>query len=65
MVLQVPLKGLFGLLVLNPGLLLLFLLCLDFISVERLFLFAQFGKSALMAEEMENQSPSSPVLYVG
>lgn len=44
MVLQEPLKRLFGLLVFDSGLLLLFLLCLDFIGIEGLFLLTQFGK---------------------
>lgn len=44
MVLQEPLKRLFGLLVFDSGLLLLFLLRLDFIGIEGLFLLTQFGK---------------------
>lgn len=44
-VLQEPLEGLFRLLVFNSGLLLLFFLRLDFVSVERLLLLAQFWKS--------------------
>lgn len=47
MVLQEPLKCLFGLLVFDSGLLFLFLLCLYFVGIEGLFLLTQFGKSAL------------------
>lgn len=48
MVLQEPLEGLFGLLVFNSGLLLFFLLCLNFVGIKRLLLLTQFGKCTLV-----------------
>lgn len=47
-VLQEPLKGLFGLLVFNSGLLFFLFLRLDLVSIERLFLLTQFGKSTFL-----------------
>lgn len=47
MVLQEPLKCLFGLLVFDSGLLFLFLLRLYFVGIEGLFLLTQFGKGTL------------------
>lgn len=52
-VLQKPLKGFFGLFVFNSGLLLLFLLCLDFVGIECLFLLTQFWKCAEVEEKGE------------
>lgn len=56
MVLQEPLKGLFGLLVFNSGLLLLFLLSLDFVGIESLFLLTQFGKCTLIRKGKEKST---------
>ena len=44
MVLQEPLVGFLGFLVLDPGLFLLLLLCLDLVGVERLLLLTQLGQ---------------------
>lgn len=49
MVLQEALEGLFGLLVLDPGLLLLLLLSLHLVGVEGLLLLAQLGQRTLTA----------------
>lgn len=50
MVFQESLKGLFGLLVFNPSLLLFFLFSLNFVGVEGLLLFTQLGKRAVYLE---------------
>lgn len=60
MVLQEPLKCLFGLLVFDSGLLFLFLLCLYFVGIKGLFLLTQFGKGTEMIfKKRENQAESS------
>lgn len=53
MVLQEPLEGFLGLLVFNSGLLLFFLLRLDFVSIKGLLLFTQFGKRAVKMTDSE------------
>lgn len=51
MVFQESLKGLFGLLVFNPSLLLFFLFSLNFVGVESLLLFAQFRKCTVCLDK--------------
>lgn len=64
MVLQEPLKCLFGLLVFDSGLLFLFLLCLHFVGIEGLFLLTQFGKGTLKIIYKEGKiKPKAPMSH--
>lgn len=53
-VLQETLEGFLGFLVLGSGFFLLLLLCLNFVSVESLLFFTQFGQSTSQERKGEN-----------